>query len=201
MKLKVKYFLMACCLLFLMLTGAAYYPTRAEQSANQIPIVTKTEKVTPILLEEVLYKGEKAVLNDSVLSTNDWLSNLEFKIKSLSPKAIKKVKVGIIVVSRSEDFLGYGLSATFVSSKEKAELNLDESLILKVNPLDAEYLLSELAGKKIEELQVSVDFVNFDDGTAWSQGVILKQSEKKPGVYIREGVDEKDLEDAIEGFK
>jgi hypothetical protein len=133
--------------------------------------------------------------------TDDWLKGLTVNVENISGKNINFVSV-LIVHARDKtdeassgapfgDFISYGVSP-FKRSSAPAQVQVippggSVELTLSERAYDENNIaLKNLKYTKgVKRIELSVEEVGFEDGTAWSKGQFWRPDPSKPGQWLR----------------
>lgn len=132
--------------------------------------------------------------------TDDWLRGLTVNVENISGKSINFVSV-LIVYARDKadetsngapfgDFISYGVSP-FKPSSAPAQMQVipaggSVELTLSESAYDENNIaLKNLKYKKsVRRIELTVDEVGFEDGTAWSKGQYWRPDPSNPGRWL-----------------
>lgn len=177
---------------------------RTAQEENERTVKKQSFGNEPVKIKAVRTK-KNSVVKDIVIDTkfadaDDWLKGLTVNVENKSDKNINYVSV-LIVYSRDEndeasseaplgDSVTYGVSP-FRKSSAPTQIQAippggSVDLALTERAYDENVLaLKNLKYKKsVKRIELSVEEVGFEDGTAWSKGQYWKPDPDKPSQWI-----------------
>jgi hypothetical protein len=173
---------------------------------NSSPATESRKRVTmshgwfepPIKILDVSIGKDPVSLEESFPSRPDWLKGLRFKIKNTSGKTINRVSIDldfpetVALGDRVSWPLSYGPVPVPSSAPNKREnetpLAPDALLDLTLTDAQFETLKKSLSLRQgldaITRVNIVIETIHFDDGTAWMQGQVMKQDPDDPRRWI-----------------
>lgn len=168
--------------------------TVERQSFGNEPVKIKTIRTKKNNVVKEIVAGKKFA------DADDWLKGLAVDVENKSNKNINYVSV-LIVYSRVEndeapneahfgDSITYGVSPFRTSSAAVQAQAIPPGGSVEVALTERAYEENVLAlknlkyKKSVKRIELSVEEVGFEDGTAWSKGQYWKPDPDKPGQWI-----------------
>lgn len=177
---------------------------RTTQEEHERTVERQSFGNEPVKIKAIRTKknnvAKDIIVGKKFADADDWLKGLTVNVENKSDKNINYVSV-LIVYSRVEndeasseaplgDSLTYGASP-FRQSSAPAQVQAippggSAELVLTERAYDENVLaLKNLKYKKsVKRIELSVEEVGFEDGTAWSKGQYWKPDPDKPGHWI-----------------
>lgn len=164
-------------------------------------VVETTKYDGPVEVSELEIEGQKFDFQHKVFAGKNWLKLLQLSVKNNYSKSIifMKVELEIAPVGKMERPLR--LPITFgelppIPGDEKASTVIEKMAPKSIKKLSVEkYMLDFLADymkeKEIEDIDsvnVIIEFIVFDDGTAWSKGHTMHRDPKNPQRWLVDGI-------------
>lgn len=167
----------------------------AERIIRRLPI----EKDEPIEITDVKVNGQTVSLNKKFTAADDWLNTLTISIKNRSPKRILFASIQLQFPrppgspdKMSVDDMFYGNWALQLNPPTSEErlvgLPVGETVDIRLSVQQYVDLRNFLTGTKypssIENVDLSIGRIIFEDDTMWYAGSISVRDAKKPGSWI-----------------
>ena len=161
-----------------------------EKSVETLPYGNE-----PVDLLEIKFAGENINSGQKVRGDDDWLKHLSLKLKNKSGKRIVYVDVAF---DFPETKANGGVTASYslrlgnrpgaaTSPRTPLEVkggkNLDVSLADEFDKLKRFVERSQPLAT-LSRVRIRINFIGFDDGTAWSAGSFVKLDPTNPKKYI-----------------
>lgn len=155
----------------------------------------------PVEIVGLSIQGQTANFLKEISAGKDWLKTLTLNIKNNHNKSIVHMEVGLEIAKAGKMDYPLLLSINFGQMPPTAEENQPLKLLKKVAPNSTKKLsLSESSYNflvnymrenqvdDIDEVEVSIQFVLFDDDTAWSKGHLMRRDPNNPNNWVVDGV-------------
>jgi len=134
----------------------------------------------------VNHRGKIANVSDiKFTAENDWLKGMQFVVQNVSAKPIIAVKIDSLV---KHSALDVPVNVLAIKGFRESPLRPGATAILTVDAQIYDLTLGKMKAKDIsaviDSVQMYVGRVQFDDDTAWSQGLIFSRDSKDPDRWI-----------------
>jgi hypothetical protein len=143
--------------------------------------------------------GDKPFINSTqVNADNEWLRDLTFGVKNISGKTIKEFEIQVIIPQQGGMAYPAALTAWYSSrnpaqkpEKKQAGQNGGEEGLAAGDVVTVKVVVGRMLEdikkqgvEDIERVYLSFGRVVFDDGTAWYQGIPMRQDPNTPGRFF-----------------
>lgn len=182
----------------LLIVGVFLFTTISAQQ-NGRTLKNKKWKDEPLEITDLMVKERKVKFKEKLIDNNDWFRNLKIGVKNISGKMIVFIDIALTFPANeavtqdapANDHLIYGQYP--VMPGEIAILHPDEPplrpgektiLVLKDYEGTREFLNQASKSQVIEEIEVGISEVVFEDGTKWSRGDMYKRNPNAPDEWL-----------------
>ncbi|HEX8424395.1 MAG TPA: hypothetical protein VF634_13340, partial [Pyrinomonadaceae bacterium] len=142
----------------------------------------------PVEIVSLELGGHPARFNDRVLAGKDWLKTLKLEFKNLHDKSIVYIEVELEIALTGKMDLPLRLPLSFGVRPNVPMAELDAKTLKKLAPNNTKKLavskymsdfldnyMKEQEIEDIDQVKVYVEFIIFEDGVGWANGVTLHQ--------------------------
>lgn len=143
----------------------------------------------PVSISNINVQGNPVSINSKVTVGDDWLRNLSFDLQNISNKRIIYVSLRLLFpqTAAGGPILAYPMhygerprlpdqarKQAPLAPNEKVEIHINDDAYTKLK----NFVETRTPMANISDVQIDVDFVAFDDDTAWATGAFMH---RKPG--------------------
>lgn len=154
----------------------------------------------PVEITSLEIEGNPARFNDSVFAGKDWLKSLKLELKNLHDKSILYMEVELEIAPRGKMEIPLRVPLTFGVRPRVPMAELDARTLRKLAPNKTNKLalskymsdfldnyMREQEIESIDNVKVYVEFIIFEDGVGWGNGVTMHQDAKNPDKWVVDG--------------
>jgi hypothetical protein len=143
----------------------------------------------PVSITNINIKGNPVNINSHVSASHDWLKNLSFDIQNISNKPIIYISLQVLFPQTKTNgpILAYPMHLgerprspdqfprqALLMPNETVKMSINDDAYTKLK----NFVETRTPIENISDVQIDVDFVAFDDDTAWATGAFMH---RKPG--------------------
>lgn len=155
----------------------------------------------PVEIVGLSIQGKTANFRKETIAGKDWLKSLTLNIKNNYNKSIVYMEVHLEIPKAGKMDYPLRLPITFGQMPPTADDNQPLKILKKVTPDSTKKLplsestydflvtyMRENQVDDIDEMEVIIEFVLFDDDTAWSKGEMMRRDPNNPDRWVVNGV-------------
>jgi hypothetical protein len=164
-------------------------------------VVNEQHVEGPVEIVGLSVQGQTTSFLKEITAGKDWLKSLTLNIKNNYNKSIVYMEVGLEIPKTGKMDYPLRLPITFGQKPLTAEENQPHKIRKKMAPDSIKKLslsesmynllmtyMKENQVEDIDKVEVTIEFVLFDDDTAWSKGHMMRRDPKNPNNWVVNGV-------------
>jgi hypothetical protein len=154
----------------------------------------------PVEITGLEIEGQSARFDDSVFAGKDWLKSLKLEFKNLHDKSIVYMEVELEIAPTGKMDIPLRMPLTFGVRPRVPMAELDAKALRKLAPNKtnklalskymSDFLDNYMRENDVEDIgkvKVHVEFIIFEDGVGWANGVTMHQDAKNPDKWVVDG--------------
>lgn len=169
----------------------------AHSQSYKSRVVEKAGSDAPVEIVDLSIEGQTANPAVPVLADKDWLKSLSLNVKNSHSKSIVCIEIELEVARAGDMKYPLRLPITFgqrpsgpeETRRRRASEKLAQGKTKRLSVSDDTYnflvnFMSENRVEDIETVRVFVEFVVFDDDTAWSKGHLMHRNPNRHDEWV-----------------
>lgn len=162
--------------------------------------VEQAEFEGPVEIVSLEIEGNPARFNDKMMAGKDWLKTLKLEFKNLHDKSIVYMSIELEIAPTGKMDVPLRVPLTFGVRPDVPMAELDAKTLKKLAPNKtkklvlseymSDFLVKYMREQEIEDIdkvKVYVQFIIFEDGVGWADGVTMHQDAKNPNKWVVNG--------------
>lgn len=177
----------------------------AQTQSYKSRVVEKAAGEGPVEIVDLSIEGRTANVLDPVGANKDWLKSLSLNVKNIHSKPVVHIEIEIEVAKtgnmkhplRLPIIYGHRPSGPEETRRRQASEKLAHGKTLQLSISDDTYkflvnFMSENQIEDIDKVKIFVEFVVFDDDTAWGKGHVMHRNANRLDEWVVVGLWQKE---------
>jgi hypothetical protein len=182
--------------LIILIAISSFVSAQEAQRVVLLPEFRSSSNGKALEIVDVRVAGSSVELGHPFAANDDWLSSLSFRVKNITGKPLRFIRMGFSMLETKMDDKSLGFSFTYgtpcstnanppcdVKNKESKLVMPDEEVDMKFNEKEyqrnQDFILKRAGITKINRILVGIASFQFEDGTnAWTQDLVIRNKGK-----------------------
>lgn len=183
-------------ILTILLTASSLVSAQEAQRVILLPEFRAASNGKALEIVDVRVAGRTIELGQPFIANDDWLSSLSFRVKNITGKTLRFIRMSFSMLEAKNGDKGLGFSFTYgtpcnvntdppcnIKNKELKLVMPDEEVEMKFNGSEhqrnQEFILKRAGITNINRILVGIVTIQFEDGTnAWTQDLVIPDTNK-----------------------